>query len=95
MQEMGQVNEQQVVSRNPDVESQMTVGGWIITFILLAIPFINFIMLFVWGFGATNPRRNFARAQLIMIGIMIVLSIVSVIVIAILGMSSGIFSNFS
>lgn len=78
-------------TRNPDIGIEMTVGSWIITFILLAIPFVNIIMLFVWGFGALNPRRNFARAQLILMAIMIVLSIIAGIVIAVIGMSSGIF----
>ena len=29
----------------------VTVGEWIVTFIILAIPLVNLIMLFVWAFG--------------------------------------------
>ena len=65
---------------NPVNESQqynpISVGEWIITTIILAIPIVGFIMLFVWGFGSnTQPSKaNWAKAALIMMGIGIVLS---------------------
>ena len=45
----------------------ISLGEWIITFIVLAIPLVNIIMLFVWGFSCgTNPsKQNFCRAALI------------------------------
>jgi hypothetical protein len=45
----------------------LSLGDWIITFIILAIPLVNIIMLFVWGFSSnTNPNKaNFAKATLI------------------------------
>ena len=54
----------------------ISVGEWVITIIILAIPIIGFIMLFAWGFGSnTQPSKaNWAKATLIMIGISIVLS---------------------
>mgnify|MGYP001211166095 FL=1 len=54
----------------------ISVGEWVITIIIIAIPIIGFIMLFVWGFGSnTQPSKaNWAKATLIMIGISIVLS---------------------
>ena len=54
----------------------ISVGEWVITTIILAIPIVGFIMLFVWGFGSnTQPSKaNWAKATLIMIGISIVLS---------------------
>lgn len=90
-----QVNEQQVVSRSTQVVPQMSVGSWIVTYILMMIPLVNIIMLFIWAFDATSLRRNFARAQLIIMGIMILLSIVITIIAVILGMSSGLFSSFT
>ena len=53
----------------------LTVGDWIITSIILAIPIVGFIMLFVWGFGSnTQPSKaNWAKATLIMIGISFVI----------------------
>lgn len=32
-------------------EPPVSVGDWIITTLLTAIPLVGFIMLFVWGFG--------------------------------------------
>lgn len=53
----------------------MSLGDWIITFIVLAIPLVNIIMLFVWGFSSsTNPNKsNFCKAYLILMLIAIVL----------------------
>ena len=49
----------------------MSIGDWIITSIILAIPIVGFVMLFVWGFGSnTQPSKaNWAKATLIVIGI--------------------------
>ena len=54
----------------------ISVGEWVITIIIIAIPIVGFIMLLVWGFGSnTQPSKaNWAKATLIMIGISIVLS---------------------
>ena len=54
----------------------ISVGEWVITIIIIAIPIVGFIMLFVWGFGSnTQPSKaNWAKATLIMIGISIILS---------------------
>ena len=55
----------------------MSIGDWIITSLIFAIPIIGFIMLFVWGFGSnTHPSKaNWAKASLIMIGISIVIAL--------------------
>ena len=60
----------------PPKYNPISVGEWVITTIILAIPIVGFIMLFVWGFGSnTQPSKaNWAKATLIMIGISIVLS---------------------
>jgi len=73
----------------------MTIGDWIITFIITYIPLVGFIMLFVWAFGDGNhpSKKTWAQAVLIMIAISIVLAIVFFGIIAsILG---GIFSEYS
>ena len=36
----------------------MSIGSWIITFVLLAIPLVNLIMLFIWAFDAMSERRK-------------------------------------
>jgi uncharacterized membrane protein YsdA (DUF1294 family) len=48
----------------------MSVGQYLLMFILLAIPIVNIIMIIAWSFGK-NPsvnknKRNYARAMLIM-----------------------------
>jgi len=55
----------------------MSIGDWIITSIILAIPIVGFVMLVVWGFGSnTQPSKaNWAKASLIMIGISIVIAL--------------------
>ena len=55
----------------------MKVGDWIIVFLITAIPIVNIIMLFVWGFGdGHNPNKsNWAKASLIMMAIVFVIYI--------------------
>lgn len=45
----------------------MSLGDWLITLIVLAIPLVGLVMLFVWGFSSsTNPtKQNYCRAVLI------------------------------
>lgn len=45
----------------------ISLGEWIITFIVLAIPLVNIVMLFVWAFSSSaNPsKQNFCKATLI------------------------------
>ena len=72
--------ENETIQSNPVNDSPyytpISVGEWVITIIIIAIPIVGFIMLFVWGFGSnTQPSKaNWAKAALIMIGISIVLS---------------------
>ena len=58
-----------------DENKAMSVGDWIITMIVTAIPLVGLIMLFVWAFGSgTNlSKQNWAKAALIFYAIMIVL----------------------
>ena len=72
--------ENETIQSNPVNDSPqytpISIGEWVITIIIIAIPIVGFIMLFVWGFGSnTQPSKaNWAKATLIMIGISIVLS---------------------
>lgn len=56
--------------------NEMTVGDWLITMLILIIPIVNIVMLFIWGFGNPDPRRNYARASLIWMAISIVLMLI-------------------
>ena len=55
----------------------MSMGEWLITLIVLAIPCVNVIMYFVWAFGNGNEnRKNFCRAGLIVMAVGIVLTLI-------------------
>lgn len=60
-------------------EAPMTMAEWLITLIVGMIPCIGIIMLFVWAFGSTGNvnRRNYCRAQLIIVAVSIVLAVLS------------------
>jgi hypothetical protein len=50
---------------------EISVGEWMITILIAAIPLVGFIMLFVWGFGGNvHPvKANWAKATLAWIAI--------------------------
>ncbi|MFH1120907.1 MAG: hypothetical protein V1775_13900 [Bacteroidota bacterium] len=60
----------------------ISVGDWIITLLIQAIPLVNIIMLFVWAFGSgNNPNKaNWAKAVLIWMAIGIVLAIIILVI---------------
>jgi hypothetical protein len=67
-------------NRTPDYgivknRSVVSVSDWIITFILLAIPVVNIIMLFVWAFGNDAPesKANWAKACLVLYLVAVIL----------------------
>ena len=45
----------------------VTIGNWMLTYLLMCIPLVNFILLFVWAFGSNTPesKANWAKASLI------------------------------
>lgn len=60
----------------------VSVGNWIWTFILTAIPVVNFIMFCVWGFSkTTNPsKKNYGLAWFIIYCIILVLAAIAFVV---------------
>lgn len=58
--------------------SPMSVGQYIVTFLLLCIPLANLVLLFVWGFGhsVNLNKRNLARAILVFAAISVILWII-------------------
>ena len=72
-----QITEADIITSGLDM-TPMTMGEWIVTLIIMAIPCVNIIMCFVWGFGSTGNlnRRNFCRAYLIMIAVVFVLYLI-------------------
>lgn len=55
--------------------SVVKTSDWVVTFIITAIPIVNFVMLFVWAFGSgTNPSKaNWAKAALLIMAIFVAL----------------------
>ena len=72
--------------------SPLSVGQYIVMFILMAIPLVNLIMLFVWGFSSSENtnKKNFARASLILLVIAIGLwIIVAIFIVGVVGSMVG------
>ena len=62
---------------NDQQRQALSVGGWIGTLIVMAIPVVNIIMMFVWGFGTGDiGRKRFCIAGLILTAIVTVLTII-------------------
>ena len=68
---------------NNNENRPVTMGNWMITFLILAIPIVNLFMLFYWAFtSSTNPnKRSYCQAilmyGLIALGIVAVAAIVN------------------
>ena len=47
-----------------------TVGGWILTYLIMSIPIIGIIMMFIWAFGSKTKQdptfRNWAKSGLLL-----------------------------
>ncbi len=69
----------------------VSVGNWLITYLITAIPLVNIIMLFVWAFSSeTHPSKaNWAKASLLMfviaIGLVIVIAVFGGVIAALTG----------
>jgi hypothetical protein len=80
------------------VTQDVSVGEWIITILITAIPLVGLIMLFVWAFGDAAPpsKKNWAIATLIWYAIIIVLSIIFFgVFISIIGSMFGELNTYS
>ena len=71
-----------------ELESPVSIGDWILTWILLAIPLLNIIMLFVWALSSNTKKskQNFARASFVVFFFFMGLSFLMMVV---LGLSSS------
>lgn len=76
----------------------MTIGEWMVTILISALPLIGIIMLFVWAFGdgAHPSKKSWAAATLIWIAIVIVLSILfATVIVSMLGSMFGAMGSYS
>ena len=67
----------------------MSVKDWLITLLIMCIPFVNLVMVFVWAFGSNVnlSKKNYFKASLIFMAIFIALWIVLAIVFTIFGIA--------
>lgn len=73
------------VNVSPDLEKPMSIGDWIIFYLVMCVPVVNIVMLFVWAFGGGNrSRANYCKASLIIAVVATVLSILVAIIVPIL-----------
>lgn len=65
----------------------VTIGNWILTFILLAIPLVNLIMLIVWAVSiSTHPsKRTFAQAYWVLLAILFCVGVLAALILPLLG----------
>lgn len=58
----------------------VSLGDWLLTFLITCIPLVGFIMLIVWAVsdGTKESKKNWARARLIWMVIVYVLSFIFV-----------------
>jgi len=62
---------------DPENNRPLTTGEWFLTILILGLPLIGIVMYFVWAFTDGNlGRRNFCRATLLWIAVLVGLGIV-------------------
>lgn len=60
-------------------EQKVSIGGWIGTLLLSAIPGVNLIAWVVWAIAAKLPsRKTFAIAQLILTAVLVLLVVAAI-----------------
>ncbi len=73
--------------------SPMSMGDWVLTILAAMIPCAGIILYIVWAFSSTGNvnRRNFCRAQLVIMAVVFVLYLVLFFVfgVAMLGIFGG------
>lgn len=62
--------------------SPMSMGDWLLTILAAMIPCAGLVLYIVWAFGSTGNvnRRNFCRAQLIIMAVVFVLYMIIAVV---------------
>lgn len=63
---------------NDEHTRPLTLGEWIVTLLVPMIPCVGIIFYFVWAFGknVNVNRKNFCRANLIIMGVLLLIYLV-------------------
>ena len=69
----------------------LTIGNWIVTLIILAIPLVNIIMLVVWSASeSTHPsKRSYAQANLVILGVVFCIAILAALILPLFAHFAG------
>lgn len=69
--------------------NEVTFGEWFVTLFLMAIPIVNLILLFVWGFGSNTKvsKANWAKASLAWMAIIAVFYLVVFVILLGIGVN--------
>lgn len=56
----------------------VSVKEWVLTYFIMSIPIVGFIMLFVWAFGKNTKKSkaNFCKAMLLIMLVFIILAFI-------------------
>lgn len=63
----------------------VSVGDWLLTLLIGAIPLVNLVMLCVWAFGGGAPpsKANFAKATLLWLVLSVLLAVLFYVVLGV------------
>jgi hypothetical protein len=56
-------------------DKPVSVGDWILTFIVLGIPVVNLVLLLIWAFGSTTHPSSKIYAKAILILVVVAIAI--------------------
>lgn len=81
------------------LEEPVSVGEWVITFLIMMVPCVNIVMMFVWAFSKNEKKSksNYFKVQLAIVGIIFVLYFIIAIIFGaalMSGMQSGSYSGY-
>ena len=78
--------------QNSYLQKPLSVSDWILTIIVLSIPFVNLVFLLYWTLSSTSNinRKNYCIAMLILTAIIIVLFMALMLLGVFAGLISGI-----
>jgi hypothetical protein len=70
-------------------QKEVTFGDWFLTLFLMAIPIVNLVLLFVWGFGSNTKtsKANWAKASLAWMAIAVVFYLVVFVILLGIGIN--------
>lgn len=79
------------------LEEPVSVGEWVITFLIMMVPCVNIVMMFVWAFSKNEKKSksNYFKVQLVVFGILFVLYFILAIFFGAAMMSMGGGSSYS